>query len=75
MVEVEDTGPGIPSEHAPHVFDRFYRADPARSRGAGAGLGLPIARAIAEAHGGRLELVRAAPGTLFRVTLPASPVS
>ena len=74
-VEVEDTGPGIPSEHAPHVFDRFYRVDPARSRGAGAGLGLPIARAIAEAHGGRLELVRATPGALFRVTLPASPVS
>lgn len=74
-VEVEDTGPGIPPEHVPFVFDRFYRADPARSRGAGAGLGLPIARAIAEAHGGRLELVRAAPGTLFRVTLPASPVS
>jgi heavy metal sensor kinase len=74
-VEVEDTGPGIPPEHVPYVFDRFYRADPARSRGAGAGLGLPIARAIAEAHGGRLELVRAAPGALFRVTLPASSLS
>ena len=73
VVEVEDSGPGIAPEHAPHVFDRFYRGDPARSRGSGAGLGLPIARAIAEAHGGRLELVRAAPGALFRVTLPASP--
>ena len=72
LLEVEDAGPGIDAEHVPHVFDRFYRADPARSRGAGAGLGLPIARAIAEAHGGRLELVRAQPGTLFRLTLPAS---
>ncbi len=71
-VEVEDDGPGIPPEHAEHVFERFYRADAARGRDAGAGLGLPIARAIAEAHGGRLELVRAAPGALFRVTLPVS---
>lgn len=74
-VEVEDSGPGIPSEHALHVFERFYRTDPARSRGAGAGLGLPIARAIAEAHGGRLELVRAAPGALFRLKLPRPPVA
>lgn len=71
-VEVEDSGPGIAAEHAPHVFDRFYRADPARSRGAGAGLGLPIARAIAEAHGGRLDLVRGQPGALFRLTLPVA---
>lgn len=71
-VEVEDTGPGVAPEHASHLFDRFYRGDPARSRDAGAGLGLPIARAIAEAHGGSLELVRARPGALFRLTLPAS---
>jgi two-component system OmpR family sensor kinase len=70
-VEVEDSGPGIAPEHAPHVFERFYRGDPARSRGSGAGLGLPIARAIAQAHGGALRLVRAAPGALFRLTLPA----
>ena len=44
--------------------------DPARARDSGTGLGLPIARAIAEAHGGSLELVRAAPGALFRLTLP-----
>ncbi len=69
-VEVEDTGPGIPAEHAPHVFERFYRGDPARSRGSGAGLGLPIASAIASAHGGALELVRPGPGPLFRLTLP-----
>ena len=72
-VEVQDDGPGIAPEHAAHVFERFYRGDPARSRGSGAGLGLPIARAIAEAHGGTLELVRAAPGALFRLTLPAVP--
>jgi two-component system OmpR family sensor kinase len=74
-VEVEDSGPGIAPEHVPNLFERFYRGDPARSRGSGAGLGLPIARAIAEAHGGRVELVRAAPGALFRVTLPAVPAS
>lgn len=70
-VEVEDTGPGIAPEHALHIFERFYRGDPARSRDSGTGLGLPIASAIAEAHGGRLELVRAQPGALFRLTLPA----
>ena len=71
-VEVDDSGPGIPPEHAPHVFERFYRGDPARSRGSGAGLGLPIASAIAAAHGGALELVRARPGALFRLPLPAA---
>ena len=74
-VEVDDSGPGIAVEHAPHVFERFYRGDPARSPGSGTGLGLPIARAIAEAHGGSLELVRTAPGALFRLTLPAGPGS
>ncbi len=71
-LEVEDDGPGIPPGHAEHVFERFYRADTARRRESGVGLGLPIARAIAQAHGGRLELVHAAPGALFRLTLPAS---
>ncbi len=72
VAEVDDTGPGIGPEQAAHVFDRFYRGDPARSRDAGAGLGLPIARAIAEAHRGTLELVRPGPGALFRLTLPAA---
>jgi two-component system OmpR family sensor kinase len=71
FVEVEDGGPGVDPQQAVHIFERFYRGDPARSRGAGAGLGLPIARAIVEAHGGRLELARAQPGALFRITLPA----
>lgn len=70
-VDVEDDGPGIAPEHAAHVFERFFRGDPAHSQRSGAGLGLPIASAIAQAHGGVLELVRAAPGTLFRLVLPA----
>ena len=75
-VWVEDTGPGIPPEVQPHVFERFVRADQARARDAdtltsGAGLGLAIARWIAEAHGGRLQLVRSGPaGTQFMLRLP-----
>ena len=72
VLDVEDDGPGIPAEHAPLVFERFYRGDPARGRDTGTGLGLPIARAIAEAHGGRLTLERASPGTFFRLSLPAA---
>jgi two-component system, OmpR family, sensor kinase len=59
-VAVSDTGMGIPEEHLPHVFERFYRADRARTRG-GAGLGLAIARQIAYAHGGTIE-VQSTPG-------------
>ena len=60
-ITVTDTGDGIPPEVQPHIFERFYRVDAARSRAetpndGGAGLGLPIARWIAEAHHGRLEL-------------------
>ena len=69
-VVVQDAGPGIPPEAQPRVFDRFFRADEARSRG-GAGLGLAIARWIAEAHGGRLALLRSTPGdTAFEIALP-----
>lgn len=69
-LEVADSGPGIAPEHAPHLFDRFYRADPSRDRSAGAGLGLAIAQAIAEAHGGRLTVRnRSAGGAAFRFEL------
>ncbi|HVY66969.1 MAG TPA: heavy metal sensor histidine kinase [Gammaproteobacteria bacterium] len=69
---VRDTGVGIPSEHLPHVFDRFYRVDRARSRiDGGAGLGLAIGRWIAEAHGGRILVEsEAARGSSFHVHLP-----
>jgi two-component system sensor histidine kinase BaeS len=56
-ISVADTGPGIPSEDIPHVFDRFYRGDTARDRASGgSGLGLAIARALVEAHGGTIEV-------------------
>ncbi|WP_235855136.1 sensor histidine kinase [Nonomuraea aridisoli] len=69
---MRDHGPGIGAEHLPHVFDRFYRADPARSRdGGGTGLGLAIAAALVEAHDGRIEArSRPGEGTTFRVILP-----
>ncbi len=71
---VQDTGEGIPSEHLPHVFDRFYRADPARSRATGsAGLGLAIVRAIVEAHGGQVSAASdglSGHGSTFTVRLP-----
>ncbi len=69
---VADTGTGIPPEHLPHVFERFYRADKARSREAGgSGLGLAICKQIVDAHGGTIE-VESAPGqgTRFGVRLP-----
>ncbi|MGB7470816.1 MAG: ATP-binding protein, partial [Candidatus Acidiferrum sp.] len=79
-VHVADTGPGIPPELHARIFERFFRADPARSRSAregGAGLGLSIALWIAQAHHGRLELVRSdAAGSHFAMYLPAtSPAS
>jgi signal transduction histidine kinase len=79
LVTVGDTGGGIPEESRARVFERFFRVDRARARAesassGGAGLGLPIARWIAEAHGGRLELVRSSPeGSEFRVALPTGP--
>jgi heavy metal sensor kinase len=73
-VDVTDTGPGIAPELQSRIFERFFRADPARSRSGregGAGLGLSIALWIAEAHHGQLELVRSdATGSHFAVYLP-----
>lgn len=75
VIEVSDTGPGLPASAAQRVFERLYRADPSRSRRhGGAGLGLSIVSAIVQAHGGRVELWTApGAGTRFRVLLPASP--
>jgi two-component system heavy metal sensor histidine kinase CusS len=54
---VSNTGPGIAAEHLPHIFERYYRADPARSDHAhSAGLGLSIVRAIMELHGGKIRV-------------------
>ncbi|MGQ0560510.1 MAG: sensor histidine kinase [Gemmatimonadota bacterium] len=70
-VTVADTGAGIPASALPHVFERFFRADPARARG-GAGLGLSIARWIVDSHRGRIELESTeGRGTTVRVSLPA----
>lgn len=69
---VRDTGIGIAPEDLPRVFERFYRADPARGRDpGGTGLGLPIARWIAEQHGGQITLAsRPGEGTIARIRLP-----
>jgi heavy metal sensor kinase len=76
-ITVSDSGPGIPAEHLPHLFERFYRVESARSRGwddnerGGAGLGLAIAYEIANAHGGALTVQSiVGQGTTFTVHLP-----
>jgi signal transduction histidine kinase len=73
LLSVTDTGIGIASDDLPHVFERFYRADKARSRaGGGSGLGLAIALYIAQAHAGSIDASSAGPnqGSTFRVRLP-----
>jgi PAS domain S-box-containing protein len=68
---VTDTGPGIPEDQLPHVFDRFWQARPGDRRGAG--LGLTIAKGIVEAHGGRIWAEsRTGEGATFRFTLPVT---
>ena len=71
-VAVRDNGPGISEEVLPHLFERFYRADPARSRTAGPGLGLTVAAAIAAAHHGTISAANVPGGGLqVTVVLPA----
>lgn len=72
IVEIQDTGVGISESDRPHIFDRFYRADQARSREVrGSGLGLAIARWIAEMHKGSIEVAsELGHGSIFRVRLP-----
>jgi signal transduction histidine kinase len=73
-ITVRDSGPGIPPEHVPHVFDRFYKADASRTAAdaaSGSGLGLSIVRAIVERHGGSVTAANAADGgALFEIVLP-----
>src|SRR5262245_18191847 len=74
VIEVRDSGPGIPGAHRDRIFDRFYRVDASRSREeGGAGLGLGTARWAIEANGGRIELASdERRGSLFRIFLPAA---
>jgi signal transduction histidine kinase len=72
---VADSGPGIAAEHLVHLWDRYYRVDDVRSReSGGTGLGLPIVKFIAEAHGGRADVVsQVGAGTTFTIELPLAP--
>lgn len=73
-IAVTDDGDGMPAEHLPHVFERFYRADAARDREhGGAGIGLAIAKALVEAHHGHITANSRGPGTgaTFTIVLPA----
>lgn len=74
MIFVEDTGEGIPPADLPHIFERFYRAEKSRTDtdGAASGLGLAIAKALVEAHGGRIWAEsEEGGGTRMVVELPA----
>ncbi|MDR2454727.1 MAG: two-component sensor histidine kinase [Bifidobacteriaceae bacterium] len=75
LIEVADTGEGIAGQHLELVFERFYRVDEARDRAhGGAGIGLAIAKALVEAHGGRISARSAGPGqgAVFSLELPAA---
>ena len=71
-MKIIDSGPGIPEESLPHIFNRFYRADSSRSREyGGTGLGLTIAKRFIEAHGGTLTAANAPPsGAEFTISFP-----
>ncbi len=74
ILSVRDTGIGIAPEHLPHIFERFYRADPAhvRTEGNNSGLGLAIVDWVVRAHGGMVTVKsQVAEGSTFVVTLPS----
>jgi len=74
QITVTDNGSGIAPEHLPHLFDRFYRADTARDRtSGGSGIGLAIAKALVEGHGGTIDVASPGPdqGATFTIWLPA----
>jgi signal transduction histidine kinase len=73
-IGVEDTGEGIPAEHLPDIFERFYRVDKSRARATGGtGLGLAIAKSLVEAHGGKIEArSEEGKGSCFSFTIPVS---
>src|SRR5262249_32668663 len=75
-ITVSDSGPGIPPEHLPHIFDRFYKADASRagpSIRSGSGLGLSIVRAIVHRHGGQASAAnQPGGGAVFTLLLPAA---
>ncbi|MNC84674.1 Alkaline phosphatase synthesis sensor protein PhoR [compost metagenome] len=68
---VRDSGPGVPAEHLPLIFDRFYKADAARTGSDGSGLGLSIVKAIVERHGGTIGASNDG-GAVFTIVLPSS---
>ena len=68
-IEISDTGPGIPEDEMPHIFERFYSGT-----GGGLGLGLAIVRELVDAHGGKIEIhSEVGKGTTVTVILPAAP--
>jgi signal transduction histidine kinase len=70
-LSVADDGPGIPPDHLPHLFDRFYKADASRAGvSGGSGLGLSIVKAIVERHGGTVSVVSRPGQTVFELVLP-----
>jgi signal transduction histidine kinase len=72
MLSVRDTGMGIPEEHLPLIFERFYKVDAARKAAGGSGLGLSIVKAIVERHGGRVS-AHNDNGAVFEIVLPHAP--